>query len=238
MTGCDVNLYSCAMLCPLHRPHRSPLADRTVPSARVLFAITLGLVLSSCAHIPITSPAVADPGWVSVVEWGGQPLDASLRARARTHVPTRLTLHHAGVPFGPERDPVAHLRQLQRWSREMRGWADIPYHYVIDRAGVVYEAREIGLAGDTNTQYDPAGHALVMVLGNFEETQPTPAQRAAVVRTFATLARRHQIDVNTLAGHRDLASDTVCPGRHLAAWLESGELKTEIAQAMRARSPQ
>jgi hypothetical protein len=147
-----------------------------------------------------------------------------MRERAKAHVPTRLTIHHAGVPFGRDKDPVAHLINLQKWSRGTRGWADIPYHLVIDLDGKVYQARDLMLAGDTNTNYDPSGHALVMLLGNFEEAEPTPAQIDALVKSMAHLSKRFNIPAQTLASHKDHAAGTSCPGKHLYAYLQSGEL--------------
>jgi N-acetylmuramoyl-L-alanine amidase len=185
-------------------------------------------LLSACGHTLPTAPQRLLPDLRSVEDWGGTRVDGPYTARARAHRPVRLTLHHAGVPFGRERDPVAHLRQLQRWSREMRGWADIPYHYIVDLDGVVYEGRDVLLAGDTNTAYDPSGHALVMVLGNFEEVMPNAAQIEATARIFAALARRFDISTDTLASHRDYARDTVCPGQHLYAFITTGALKTRV----------
>jgi len=45
----------------------------------------------------------------------------------------------------------------------------------------VYEGRKLDYAGDANTEYDPKGHALIEVVGNFEEVQPNQSQLDAVV---------------------------------------------------------
>jgi hypothetical protein len=196
------------------------------PSLHALIAAAW-LLLAGCASQSI-------PGGVMGVEaWGGRSPTAEEAARAKPHVPVRLTLHHAGVAFGRDKDPIAHLRNLQRWSREMRGWADIPYHYVIDLDGNVYAARDVMLAGDTNTRYDPAGHALVMVLGNFEEAEPTPAQIEATARTFAMLATRFNIPLATLASHKDHTSDTACPGRFLYRYLADGTIAARANHYLR-----
>ena len=75
---------------------------------------------------------------VSVAQWGGTPADPS---QARTQAITHITLHHQGEPFPQGKDPIAYLRNLQTWSRATKHWLDIPYHYIIDLDGRVYEGR-------------------------------------------------------------------------------------------------
>jgi hypothetical protein len=127
-----------------------------------------------------------------------------------------------------DKDPQQYLRNLQTWSRNTRMWADIPYHYLIDLDGKVYEGRDIRYAGDTNTEYDPTGHALIVVLGNFEEVDPNPAQLQAVVDTMAMIARQFNISPATIAGHKDFSKQTACPGRSLYPYLESGYFRREV----------
>ena len=109
----------------------------------------------------------------------------------------------------------AYLRRLQAWSRNTKRWADIPYHYVVAPDGRIYAARPLAVAGDTNTEYDPTGHALVMLLGNFEEVEPTPQELQATVDLMAWLARSHGLRADSIASHNDYSAQTLCPGRNL-----------------------
>ena len=104
---------------------------------------------------------------------------AELRLRI-PHRITHITLHHTGSaePLRPDDDPVQKLRGLQSWGASDRNWWDVPYHFLIDLDGNVYEGRDWRFAGETNTTYDPAGHFLITVIGNYERQQPTPAQIA------------------------------------------------------------
>jgi hypothetical protein len=190
------------------------------------------VLLSGCSTTPRVS--LVDPKIVSIEEWGGMRVDMSA-SNARAHVPTRITLHHGGVAFLRERDPMQYLRNLQTWSRNTRGWADIPYHYLIDLDGRVYEGRNVLFAGDTNTEYDPKGHALIVVLGNFEEVEPNPAQLEAVVSTMAMLARRFNLSAEVIAGHKDFSAQTACPGKSLYPYLTNGFFKQEVAKRLQAR---
>ncbi|MEW6763785.1 MAG: peptidoglycan recognition family protein [Pseudomonadota bacterium] len=163
---------------------------------------------------------------VPVSAWGGTPADAS---KARRHTITRITLHHQGEPFKPGTDPQAYLRRLQAWSRTSKGWLDIPYHYVIDLDGRMYEARQIDYAGDTNTDYDPSGHALIEVVGNFEEVEPNQAQLDAVVELMAMLAAKYKVSLDDIRSHRDHSDKTVCPGANLYRYVKQDYFRHKVA---------
>lgn len=162
---------------------------------------------------------------VPVSAWGGTPADP---AKARRHTITSITLHHQGETFAPGKDPVQYLRNLQAWSRASKQWLDIPYHYVIDLQGRTYAARDIAFAGDTNTSYDPTGHALIEVVGNFEEVEPNQQQLDAVVDMMALLVVRHRVSIDTIRGHKDHAQ-SLCPGTNLYRYLENGYFRHKVA---------
>lgn len=162
--------------------------------------------------------------------WGSIPAEPG---RLTPHAVERITLHHGGVPYRKGRVTAEYLRSLQAWSRREKGWADVPYHYVIDPAGVIHEGRPIGFAGDTNTDYDPTGHALVVVLGNFEDEVPSERQLSATVDAMAMIAARHGVSPDRIAGHKDHSGQTVCPGRHLARYLDDGRFRAQVAERLR-----
>ncbi|MEQ1519096.1 MAG: peptidoglycan recognition family protein, partial [Usitatibacteraceae bacterium] len=96
-----------------------------------------------------------------------------------------------------------------------------------DLDGRTYEGRDIRFRGDTNTTYDPSGHALIEVVGNFEETEPNAAQLKAVVNLMAHLATKYHVPIEDIRGHRDYA-DTECPGKHLYRYLANEYFRTEV----------
>jgi hypothetical protein len=191
--------------------------------------VGLALLLGACAGVPVADLPAVQARIVAASQWGGTPADP---AKARTQVPTRITLHHGGEAFSPGRDARGYLRRLQAWSRSDRHWIDIPYHYVIDLEGNIYEGRDLRYAGDTNTEYDPSGHALVMVLGNYEEIEPAPAQLAAVVDIMALIAARHGIDPAQIAAHKDFAASTLCPGRYLYPYVRDGYFRDAVRKRL------
>ena len=162
---------------------------------------------------------------IPMSEWGGKPI-------AITGAPqtiTKLTVHHQGETWVVGKDVPTYLRNLQKWSRETKHWADIPYHYVIAPDGRVYAARPESVAGDTNTEYDPRGHLLVMLLGNFEEVEPTREALASLVELLAEKARETGLDERAIASHKDWSQQTVCPGKNLYRYLQNGWLQGAVA---------
>ena len=197
---------------------------RSVLLLPVLIAAGLLTTHLSASAIEIT-PASA---------WGAVP-DAA-PAQPQTTI-THITLHHQGETWVPGSDVPTYLRKLQHWSRETKHWADIPYHYVIDPEGKVYAARPENIAGDTNTEYDPRGHLLVMLLGNFEEVEPTREALDSLVDLLAEKARETGLDERAIASHRDWSQQTVCPGKNLYRYLQNGWLKSAVAAQLKQPSP-
>ena len=205
-----------------------------------LFCIMWGVfLLSACAsngmvQQPVSQAARAiatdtERHMVTVRQWGGTP---AVEAHARKQVVTKITLHHQGESFAQGKDPQQYLRNLQTWSRHTRQWLDIPYHYIIDLDGLIYEGRDIQYAGDTNTDYDPTGHALIEVVGNFEEVEPNHAQLDAVVKLMTMLSVKYQISPDSISGHKDFSKQTVCPGKNLYRYLENGYFRTRVEASL------
>lgn len=191
-------------------------------TTRALACFLLAWTATGCA----LQPAATEPAIVAVADWGGTAADP---IQARRHAITHITLHHQGEPYKAGTDPRQYLRNLQTWSRNTKGWLDIPYHYIIDLEGRTYAGRDIAYAGDTNTEYDPSGHALIEVVGNFEEVEPNQAQLDAVVAVMTMLAKQYRVPVANIASHRDHADNTVCPGANLYRYVQSGYFKEQVA---------
>jgi hypothetical protein len=193
---------------------------------QILFVLILAFLFSSgCAPSRSVSSSETELKIVSVQAWGGSPASDSL---ARKHTIRYITLHHGGEPFPKEKDPLQYLRALQDWSRREKHWIDIPYHYVIDLDGKIYQGRTIEYAGDTNTEYDPAGHALICVVGNYEEMSPSENQLAAVVKLMSMLAEKYHVSPGAIKGHLDYSKMTVCPGKNLYTYLSNGYFRNMV----------
>ena len=183
-----------------------------------------GLVALAVATLASVPPEVAS----SLVAGG-----AALRLRI-PHRITHVTLHHTGDsrPLGPTDDPVARLRGLQSWGAAERNWWDVPYHYLLDLEGDVHEGRDWHFMGETNTTYDPSGHFLISMIGNYDQQEPTPAQLAAIADMMAYALRSFNLPLDKIGGHYHYA-ETGCPGKYLRRYLEDGTLRRMVAERLR-----
>ncbi len=146
----------------------------------------------------------------------------------KSQVPGRITIHHEGEIFNPQKESAAHhIKKVQTWGMsEARSWSDIPYHFIIDFDGNVFEGRNVFTAGETATEYNPEGHLLITCLGNFEEQQVTEKQLKALIELTAYCCKKYQISPSTIKAHKDFAK-TLCPGKDLYRYIESGYLQSE-----------
>jgi len=172
------------------------------------------------------------PPMTSRQEWrAAEPL-----AGMKPQQPERITIHHTATLQNPEQSLADKLKALQQFSQSESqlasgktkpAWPDVPYHYYIDVHGAVGEGRDVHFAGDTNTEYDPTGHILIVLEGNFEEESPTESQMATLRSLTAWLSATYSVPSDRIGGHKDFAS-TACPGTNLESQLP--ELRAFIAK--------
>ncbi len=192
---------------------------------------TLVFVVASMLGGCVGPGTVADVSdefdFVRRAEWGWKSAENLLPE----HTISKITIHHGGETFSDDRDPIEYLRALQNWSRDAKGWMDIPYHFVIDLKGEVYEARPLQYPGDTNTSYDPRSHALIVVVGNYEIRELTKTQLDSLVKLTAFLAAEYSVEQHDIKSHRDYAPrETACPGASIYQYLEDGSLLRRVEQ--------
>jgi hypothetical protein len=165
--------------------------------------------------------------------------DSAGGAAMRLRIPhriTHVTLHHTGSsqPLRPEDDPAAILRALQAWGARDRNWWDVPYHYLIDLDGRVYEGRDWRYMGETNTTYDPSGHFLISVIGNYGRQEATAAQLEAIADLMAWAIAEFDLPLDRIGGHYNYAG-TSCPGTQLRKYLEDGTFRRKVEQRLASR---
>lgn len=192
----------------------------------VLLAATMIFTsfLNQCAVFQVGRSPQENQRIIPVEEWDGVAVEHEISAQEIKYI----TLHHGGVEFTRDDNPGEYLRNLQWWSRTEKGWIDIPYHYLIDLDGRIYEGRDIRYAGDTNTEYDPTGHALICVFGNYEVIEPNQKQLESIVWLMTKLCKDYQLSPTVIASHLDYAEQTVCPGKHLYHYIENGYFVAQV----------
>jgi hypothetical protein len=147
----------------------------------------------------------------------------------RSHIPSRITVHHEGTKLEITDDAAKKIRNIQSWGMgKDRNWTDIPYHFLIAPDGTIYEGRNVFTVGETATEYDPSGHLLITCLGNLE-VQEVPAQQLeSLVKLIAYTSSKYKIDISTLSTHRDHSTQTTCPGKNLYAYFQNGYITREV----------
>ena len=131
-----------------------------------------------------------------------------------------IVLHHTATESGSVES--IHEAHLQNKDKNGKPWLGIGYHFVIGNGNGMPDG-EIeptfrwrqqmhgAHAGAENPQYNQKGIGICMV-GNFENTPPTPAQMQSVKTLVHTLRDQYRIPATDIVGHRDIKS-TECPGK-------------------------
>ena len=129
---------------------------------------------------------------------------------------TRITVHHEGwkpVLFTGLEHTAARLETLRKAHLRRLDAGDIGYHFVVDRAGRVWEGRPLRYQGAHVKGHNE--HNLgIMALGNFERQRPSPDQLGALYELIGNAMRHYGIAAGALHTHRELGP-TLCPGKHL-----------------------
>lgn len=223
----------------------------TITRVRLLGAIA-GVLLLMMPMGRATEPAeraevARPPTFVSAQAWGSQPDPIP---DDRRHTPKYVTLHHAGVLWTADRDPVEFLRNMQAWGKRRPQieepprdtyWPDLPYHFLIAPDGRIFEGRPLEYQPESNTDYDLAGHLGVELMGNFEEQRPSPAQVESAVRLVAWLVARYDLPLEAIRTHQQVAKgQTACPGRDFARYFQGdpGGFKEWVEQVLRGEQLQ
>lgn len=194
-----------------------PVNDRFCPTddvTRAEMATFLARALNLDAVAVTARPYLVD--MISREQWGARPANGAFEE----HTIERITIHHSddsGTTTGP-----ALYRIWQGWHQHL-GWPDVAYHFIIGRDGQVYEGRPHQAAGDTATEYDPNGHLLIVVEGDYDEAKPSQEQLESLAQMVAWASLRFDVPVATISGHRDHAA-TTCPGGHLYEKIEDGSI--------------
>ncbi len=167
----------------------------------------------------IKKDKVKPPEIISRQEWNAK----NGIGKAKEHEIKFITIHHSATNQKPKISIERKLRNLQNFSqsnsklangKRKKAWFDIPYHYYISSNGKIGEAREIKYVGDTNTNYDPTGHALIVLEGNFEKEKPTSQQIESLQKLTNWLAVKYNVPSQKIKAHNDYTS-TLCPGKNL-----------------------
>lgn len=190
---------------------------------------TGGRPAGSAAGTPSPSASDLRVGPVTILtrdRWQARPVRRNVVAM---RAPTRITIHHSGPPksvWTKDTYSTARIIQsIQRYHQNDRHWADIGYHFIIDRAGRVWQGRPLRYQGAHagNRQRNDRNIGVV-ILGDYRRNHQklTSAQRRGLVGFVDLLCRRYHIPPDGICTHGEIAhGETECPGPEISRLVRS-----------------
>ena len=149
----------------------------------------------------------------------------------RMNSPWRITIHHTAEPFSATSlsASITEIKDIQNQHMNENGWADIGYHFLIDRGGTVFEGRPLYAQGAHASGSNNVGNIGICLLGNFvaqpnrglsysTPQSPTKEQLSALKRTINNLRKEYSIKPSDIYSHKEF-KNTQCPGPALSAWV-------------------
>jgi len=144
---------------------------------------------------------------------------------------TAIIIHHSGTQSG-------NAAIFDRWHREGNHWEGVGYDFVIGNGtdssdGQVevtfrWRQQKVGAhtGGTANNWANRDGIGICLV-GNFDQTRPTPRQMESLVKLVKFLQRRYGISSDRIFGHGQTpgARRTDCPGRNFPM----AQLKSQLS---------
>jgi len=130
-----------------------------------------------------------------------------------------VVIHHSATTSGSVES--IHREHRQRKDRNGQPWLGIGYHFVIGNGFGMPDGEisstfrwrdQIHGAHSGSIRHNASGIGICLI-GNFEYSKPTAAQKESIVRLIAYLIDRYQISSRRIIGHRHIR-ETACPGRH------------------------
>lgn len=163
---------------------------------------------------PAPAPASGLPVRLAVVpraKWTSEAAGTNVKPMNGVR---RITVHHSALAMGSTSAAATTemLVSIQK-GHQKRGWADIGYHFAIDRGGRVIACRDLRHQG-AHVADQNEHNVGICVLGHFDQQEPTAAQIDGLHRTLTALASAHRVPMRHVYTHQEF-NPTACPGGSL-----------------------
>lgn len=138
------------------------------------------------------------------------------------HTPRMFTIHHTDSPNQDELSTEERLRQIQAFHRDVRGWCDIGYHFLVARDGALWRGRKTETRTGAHVADHNTSNVGVAFLGTFMEARVPDTMIGSAATLLRVLSEGYGVALgqDKLVGHRQWPSaNTDCPGDQLLARL-------------------
>ncbi len=140
-----------------------------------------------------------------------------------------ITIHHTG-----NKDNYLTIQELQVKEQNNR-FADIPYHYAIDKHGIIYQGRPIDIKGahveNNNTgnigivllaDLDTENEGLNVLEASIEFFAGSGEASSAMIESLFKLTQylKSEYGIEYFGGHQEILSERHCPGNIGMEWVE------------------
>ena len=138
---------------------------------------------------------------------------------------TKITVHHTGEVFEGVgfQENANRILAYQTTHQNDNDWADIGYHFLIDRAGRIWEGRPLKYQGAHagNPQLN-RGNIGISVIGNYNEQSVTTAQQRTLTGFIRILCSVYGLSPSKqVVTHREIRpGGTECPGSRLQSFVD------------------
>ena len=182
--------------------------------------IRQAVLLCFCIVTPVVTATDAGTETVKEIKHSS---DNDMTFDTNAHVNKRpwdfIVLHHSATTSGSVES--IHRGHRSRKDSNGKSWLGIGYHFVIGNGNGMVDGeisatfrwmQQLHGAHSGSLRHNDRGIGICLI-GNFEESKPTAAQRESVTQLIQSLADRYNIPKKRVIGHYQVRA-TACPGRH------------------------
>ncbi len=219
----------------LAKPLRNPTINQRTKQNSTLFLINSGdspKIESESHSFRKSDDCLIEFEAIPQSEWRAG-LDAPSYTRSFTNV-SHVVIHHA-AGSNTNSNYTQVVRDIYEYHRDVNGWSDIGYNYLIAQDGSIYAGRDPG-AGEQDNVLGAhfcgknGGTMGICLLGNFETATPSVSSLESLESLVAFKIVKEELDplgeslhsgssLGSIVGHRDGCS-TACPGENVYGLLE------------------
>jgi hypothetical protein len=211
---------------------------RVVAGAAIFAAVTSTVFAAGNA----TQPSICSRSC-----WGARAPQSTIYQMSGLN---RAVIHHTANPAdydtSSQSESAALVRAIQNLHMDTNGWADIGYHFLVDKLGNRFEGRYTSLTQKPQgahdaVNYNSFGFNVMGYMHSPYNQQPTTAQRQALYDLIAWKipdpftgygsGTYNGSTVGYICGHRDVGQ-TACPGdlmyQYIGTNFYGGEARNEV----------